>query len=168
VFLRVHWVARRDAHVIEVDNKGAADLVNSWTATGRTRYIATRINFLREINEEGTISVRWISNVAMSSDIFTKNVGGNDFYRHRDVYVREDPSVSYVAASTMTNPVREGVGVHIPWNESTRSGTALGIKDVATVLTCSHRAHRLLLRFLHFFVRPVTIGVVAATKHVLW
>jgi hypothetical protein len=113
--------------VIEVDNKGAVDLVNSWTATGRTRHIATRINFLRELKEEGTISVRWISNVAMSSDIFTKNVGGYDFYRHRDVYVREDPSVSCVAASTMTNPVGEGVGVRIHSNESTGSGTGLGI-----------------------------------------
>jgi hypothetical protein len=85
--------------VIEVDNKGAVDLVSSWTATGRTHHFATRINFLKE---QGTISVRWISNVAMSSDIFTKNVGGNDFYRHRDVYIREDPSVSFVEASTMT------------------------------------------------------------------
>jgi hypothetical protein len=113
--------------VIEVDNKGAVDLVNSWTATGRTRHIATRINFLRELKEEGTISVRWISNVAMSADIFTKNVGGYDFYRHRDVYVREDPSVSCVAASTMANPVGEGVGVRIHSNESTGSGTGLDI-----------------------------------------
>jgi hypothetical protein len=79
--------------VIEVDNKGAVDLAYSWTATGRTRHIATRINFLRELKEQGLISINWISNVGMSSDIFTKNVGGKDLYKHRDVYVREDPSV---------------------------------------------------------------------------
>jgi hypothetical protein len=49
--------------LIEVYNEGAVDLINSWTATGRTRHIAT-----------GVIIVQWISNVGMSSDIFTKNV----------------------------------------------------------------------------------------------
>jgi hypothetical protein len=48
--------------VIEVDNKGAVDLANSWTATGRTRHIAARINFVRELKEEGIIVVTWISN----------------------------------------------------------------------------------------------------------
>jgi hypothetical protein len=105
--------------VIEVDNKGAVDLVNSWTATGRTRHIATRINFLRELKEQGLISVNWISNVGMSSDIFTKNVGGKDFYKHRDVYVREDPSVPCVEAPTTTTyPVGEGVGACSPSADS--------------------------------------------------
>jgi hypothetical protein len=77
--------------LLELDNRGAVDLVNSWSATGRTRHIATRINFLRELKAEGLISVQWISNVEMSSDIFTKNVGGADFVRHRSVYVRDGP-----------------------------------------------------------------------------
>jgi hypothetical protein len=47
--------------LIEVDNKGAVDLANSWSATGRTRHIASRINFLRELKEEGIITVQWIS-----------------------------------------------------------------------------------------------------------
>jgi hypothetical protein len=105
--------------VIEVDNKGAVDLANSWTATGRTRHIATRINFLRELKEQGLISINWISNVWMSSDIFTKNVGGKDFYKHRDVYVREDPSVPCVEAPTTTTyPVGEGVGACSPSADS--------------------------------------------------
>jgi hypothetical protein len=77
--------------IVEVDNKGAVDLANSWTATGRTRHIASRINFVRELKEEGVITVQWLSNQQMSSDIFTKNVGGSDFARHRDVYVRDTP-----------------------------------------------------------------------------
>jgi hypothetical protein len=77
--------------IVEVDNKGAVDLANSWTATGRTRHIASRINFVRELKEEGVITVKWLSNQHMSSDIFTKNVGGSDFARHRDVYVRDTP-----------------------------------------------------------------------------
>jgi hypothetical protein len=38
--------------------------------------------------EEVVITVQWLSN---SSDIFTKNVGGSDFVRHRDVYVCDTP-----------------------------------------------------------------------------
>jgi hypothetical protein len=115
--------------VIEVDNKGAVDLANSWTATGRTRHIATRINFLRELKEQGTISVRWISNVAMSSDIFTKNVGGSDFFRHRDVYVREDPSASCVAASTTIYPAGEGVGVRVQPRDAVNRGTGSSVVE---------------------------------------
>jgi hypothetical protein len=100
--------------VIEVDNQGAVDLVNSWTATGCTRHIATRINFLRELKVQGLISFRWVSNVGMSSDIFTKNVGGKDFYKHLDVYVREKSSVQSVEAPTTTYPVGEGVGARSP------------------------------------------------------
>jgi hypothetical protein len=65
----------------------------------------------------------------MSSDIFTKNVGGSTFFRHRDVYVREDPSVSHMAESTMINPVGEGVRVRIRSSESTQSGTGLSINE---------------------------------------
>jgi hypothetical protein len=76
---------------IEVDNKGAVDLANSWTATGRTKHIVTRINFRRKLKEEGIIAVKWISSKEMSSDIFTENIGGKDFERHRDVYMRDVP-----------------------------------------------------------------------------
>jgi hypothetical protein len=97
---------------IEVDNKGAVDLANGWTANSRTRHIATRVNFLRELKEEQIINVQWISNKHMSSDIFTKNVGGKDFERHRDTYVRQNPSVPYIQdhEDTSINSVGEGVG----------------------------------------------------------
>jgi hypothetical protein len=74
--------------ILEMDNKGAVDLINNWAATGRTRHICTRINFLRELKEQGLIEVKWISNVEMSSDIFTKNVGGENFRKHMKTYVR--------------------------------------------------------------------------------
>jgi hypothetical protein len=90
----------------------AVDLANSCTAMGRTRLIATSINFLREVKDQGIISVQWISNVSMSSDIFTKNVGGRAFLRHRDVYVPEDPSVSQMAASTRPIQLERGWSPH--------------------------------------------------------
>jgi hypothetical protein len=75
-----------------------------------TRHIATRINFLRELKEYGLISVQWISNEGMSSDIFTKNVGSQDFYRHRGVIVRENPSIECVGPATTCVLVGKGVG----------------------------------------------------------
>jgi hypothetical protein len=46
----------------------------------------------------------------MSSDIFTKNVGGGDFLRHRDIYVRSDPSRPSHDEGIAV-PAGEGVGV---------------------------------------------------------
>ena len=74
--------------ILQVDNKGAFDLVNNWSAAGRTRHVAIRVNFLRELKEQGDIQVEWIPNTDMSSNIFTKNVGGKDFQHHSSVYVR--------------------------------------------------------------------------------
>jgi hypothetical protein len=58
--------------LIEVDNDGALDLINSWSPTGRTRHCATSINFLRELKEQGLLVVQWISNVGMSPDILPR------------------------------------------------------------------------------------------------
>ena len=68
--------------ILKVDNKGACDLANNWSSAGRTRHVAIRVNFLRELKEQGDLLVQWIPNKQMSSDIFTKNVGGEDFQRH--------------------------------------------------------------------------------------
>ena len=76
--------------ILEIDNKGAVDLANNWSVAGRTRHVAARIAFLRELKEEGLILVQWKSSAEMSSDIFTKNVGGADFEKHAQVYVGKD------------------------------------------------------------------------------
>ena len=68
--------------ILKVANKGAVDLANNWSTAGRTRHIATKINFLREMKEAGLIHVVWCSNAEMVSDIFTKNVGNPDFDKH--------------------------------------------------------------------------------------
>jgi len=76
--------------ILEVDNKGTVDLANNWSSAGRTRHICTKIAFLRELKEEGILKVQWTSNVHMSSDIFTKNVGGADFRKHVKTYCGDD------------------------------------------------------------------------------
>jgi hypothetical protein len=66
--------------VIYCDNKGAVDLVNNWSTSGRTRHIATKTMFLREMKEKGILKVEWIPNEEMVSDVFTKNLGDKDFF----------------------------------------------------------------------------------------
>ena len=38
--------------VLEMDNKGAVDLANSWSVGGRTRHVDVRMYFLRELKDD--------------------------------------------------------------------------------------------------------------------
>ena len=44
-----------------VDNKGAVDLANNWSISGRTRHMEVRQYFLRDMKDEGIIITKWIS-----------------------------------------------------------------------------------------------------------
>ena len=101
--------------IIEVDNKGAVDFCNNWSVAGRTRHIEVKQYFLRELKEAGILKVKWKSGDDMTSDIFTKNLGGPLFEKHgckfygKDKYHIEsllkrnkskgidDPEISFVA-----------------------------------------------------------------------
>ena len=80
--------------VLEVDNSGSKDIVNSWSTSGRTRHIAVKHNFLRELKEEGILYVRWIPEDKNSSDMFTKNLGGPRFKKCAKVLVGRDQYMS--------------------------------------------------------------------------
>ena len=82
------WLKVEKPMLLELDNKGAVDLANNWSVAGRTRHIATKITFLRELKEEGTLIIRWTSAENMEADIGTKNVGGSDFERHSAKLIR--------------------------------------------------------------------------------
>jgi hypothetical protein len=73
--------------ILKTDNKGVVDLANNWSAGGRTRHIAVRANFLRELKEQGLLRVEWIPTNDNSSDLFTKNLPGPLFNKHSGDYV---------------------------------------------------------------------------------
>ena len=77
------------AMILEVDNKGAFDLINNWTIGRRTRHVEVRQYFLRELKEEGIIKTVWLSGDKNSTDLFTKNLGGPAFEKHAGVYVND-------------------------------------------------------------------------------
>jgi hypothetical protein len=58
--------------IIRVDNEGAHDLAHNWSIRGRTWHIDVRINFLRELKEEGILVLEWISGDKNASDLFTR------------------------------------------------------------------------------------------------
>jgi hypothetical protein len=76
--------------ILEVDNKGAVDLVNNFSVGGRTRHIETRQYYLRELKEQGIISVICKAGSENSSDMYTKNLGRKEFEKHAAEYVGND------------------------------------------------------------------------------
>ena len=37
--------------ILEIDNRGAVDLINSWSVGGRTRHTTIQFNYLHELKE---------------------------------------------------------------------------------------------------------------------
>jgi hypothetical protein len=68
--------------ILKLDNKGAHDLAHNWTIGGRTRHVDVRMNFLRELKEDGLSVTDWISGESNPSDLFTKNLAGPVFENH--------------------------------------------------------------------------------------
>ena len=76
--------------ILEIDNKGAVDLSHNWSVSGRLRHDSIRQSFLRELHEDETIEVKWISTDDNSADLFTKNLASPLFEKHAAVYCGRD------------------------------------------------------------------------------
>ena len=75
--------------IVEVDNKGAVDLVNGWSSSGGTKHMDVRIMYLRELKEKKILKVEWQPTKENEADVFTKNVDGATFERHLGALVSE-------------------------------------------------------------------------------
>ena len=64
------------------------DIANNWSASGKTRHI--KMNFLRDLKEEGIIKVIWISGLENEADLYTKTLAGPVFNKDGSVYYRKD------------------------------------------------------------------------------
>ena len=76
--------------ILQMDNKGAVDLANSWSVTGRTRHASVEQNFIRELKEEGILKIEWIPTSKNSGDMLTKNLSGPDFAKHSSDIVSDE------------------------------------------------------------------------------
>ena len=76
--------------ILEVENQGAVDLANNWSADGRTCHVDVRQNFLRKLKENGILPVKWIPCPTNDADLHTKNLAAVDFKKHAAAYMGED------------------------------------------------------------------------------
>ena len=75
---------------LRVDNSGAVDLANNWSAGGRTRHMETRRFFLRGLKEEGFVNTVWLRGTENPVDMFTKNLAGPAFNKCAPTFVGYD------------------------------------------------------------------------------
>ena len=68
--------------IIQTDNKGVVDLLNGWSIDGNMKHIETRVYFLRELKEAGTLKVKWISQDDNEADMFVKNLTRPEYRKH--------------------------------------------------------------------------------------
>jgi hypothetical protein len=62
--------------ILEMDNKGAVNLVNSFSVGGCTQHINVKQCFLRKLKEAKVLVVKWIPGSKNEADIFAKNIDG--------------------------------------------------------------------------------------------
>ena len=76
--------------ILDTDNKSTYDIVNSYGPTPGTKHIQVRYLFLRELQENGIIKMRWIPGGTNDSDLFTKNLDRPTFEKHAKYFVGDD------------------------------------------------------------------------------
>jgi hypothetical protein len=76
--------------VLEMDNRGAINLVNSFSVGGCTQHIDIKQCFLRELKEAKILVIKWIPGSENEADIFTKNLDGPIFKRYADLLLGKE------------------------------------------------------------------------------
>jgi len=76
--------------ILEMDNRGAVDLANSWSIGGRARHVDVRQCFLQELKESKVLDIHWIKGLENNADVFTKNLDGPAFEKSIRSLVGQD------------------------------------------------------------------------------
>ena len=71
--------------ILEMDNKGAVDLVNSVSVGVCMWHINVKQCFLQELKEAKVLVVKWIPGSENEADIFTKNLDGPLFKHYAEL-----------------------------------------------------------------------------------
>ncbi len=71
--------------VLQMNNKGAVNLINSFSIGGHTRHMDVQQCFLRELKEAKIMVVTWIPGTENEADMFTKNLDGHAFKRFAEL-----------------------------------------------------------------------------------
>ena len=76
--------------LLEMYNKGAVDLANNWSIGGRTPHVDVRNYFLRELKDEGILTIKHVYGEDNEADIFTKNTSGPVFEKNISKFVGDE------------------------------------------------------------------------------
>ena len=68
---------------VYVDNVGAIWLSNNRTTSDRIKHIDIRTSFVKEYQEDGKITIKYVKSEDNEADIFTKNTTNVIFQRHQ-------------------------------------------------------------------------------------
>ena len=68
---------------VHVDNVGAIWLLNNRTTSDRTKHIDIRTSFVKEYQEDGKITIKFVKSEENKADIFTKNTTNTIFHNHQ-------------------------------------------------------------------------------------
>jgi hypothetical protein len=97
--------------ILDMDNKGAVDLVNSYSVGGQSRQVETQQYFMRQLKEENISKVIWTPGELNSSDLYTKNLTHADFKKCMKAYVGDDKYMKGRLLRGATLPIWERVRV---------------------------------------------------------
>ena len=75
--------------ILQMDNKGVVNLINSFSVGGHTRHIDVKQCFLRELKESKQLIVNWIPGDTNKADMFTKNLDGPRFKKYAEMHLDE-------------------------------------------------------------------------------
>jgi len=76
--------------ILEVDNKATVDLANNLNTGGRTRHVAVKQYYLRELKELKLLEIKWIPGSENEADMFTKNLSRPDIDRHGEKFSTDE------------------------------------------------------------------------------
>ena len=65
--------------ILKIDNQGAVDLANNSSAGRRTCHADVQQNFLRKLEENEILLVKWTPGPTNNADLNTKNLVAMDF-----------------------------------------------------------------------------------------
>ena len=75
--------------IMNVDNQGAVFLAHSDGASMRTKHINVRYHFVREYVENGVVKILFMRSEDNNSDMFTKNMMREVFWKHTRKFMVE-------------------------------------------------------------------------------
>ena len=66
------------------DNTGAIHLTKNWLSGGKTKHVDTRYHFIKELQDQGVIVVKFVGTKENEANMMTKNVGEQEYNRMTD------------------------------------------------------------------------------------